>query len=323
MTEAEILRNLESLRTRFIEHNNNWIRLKTQDEFYWGIDHNSPIRSMYAEGNGTASYLVGSLNTKWVNRGVLLDEYVAEVRKSISPESIYLNIGHAAEKDIRERYPNNYTVSYMIREYWDQWETIKRIEQFLCALEAVGAYPAPSNPMAVIEQYANVLSTNAQLHQGLNENSLRAHIVQRLVDARYQAVSEAHSYQGHADIVVKKATFGGVSVGNQLVAECKIWGGQLALSDALSQLCKYVTGSDGQAALIVFVKEGDFSDICRKASDSLNGHPSARGAYLNNGSSINFNLIPMQNMSQSIPATLLLINLTIPRYTRTMEVKYY
>lgn len=208
----------------------------------------------------------------------------------------------------------------MIREYWEQWETIKRIEQFLCALEAVAAYPALSDPMAVIEQYADVLSANAQLHQGLNENSLRAHIVYQLVNARHQAFSEAHAYQGHADIVVKNSTFGGVNVGNQLVAECKIWGGQLALFDALSQLCKYVTGSDGQAALIVFVKDGDFSDICKKASDSLPGHPSAQGPYFNNGSSIGFSLIPVQNKSQKIPATLLLINLTIPRYGRAREV---
>lgn len=69
MTEADILRNLEILRTRFVEHDKNWERLKSQKEFYIDIDHNSPVRSMFAEGKGTASYLIGSLNTTWVNRG--------------------------------------------------------------------------------------------------------------------------------------------------------------------------------------------------------------------------------------------------------------
>lgn len=319
MTVEEILQNLQILCNQFISHHNNWVHLKNQHEFVFDVSHSSPIRDMYAEGGGCAFYLKGSLDTSYVKKSVLIDEYVENVKSAIPPEQHYNSIGQAAQQDFETSYPTNYTVQDMLRQYWDQWETIKRVEQFLDVLIATSAYQplVSSTPMQVIQQYVKHWEKNAQLHKGLYENSLRSQLVLALQNAGFDASAEMHAYQGHADILVNKPSVRGViNTGFLLVAECKIWRGSAALSDALSQLCQYVTPYDNHAALIVFVTDGSFVDICRKALQCLVEHPSRRRHSVVSADYIEYFLIPAQNQASEIPATLLLCNLTTPRYTR-------
>ncbi|HBP5136748.1 hypothetical protein I5F46_00765 [Pseudomonas aeruginosa] len=318
MTVEEILRNLQTLRNQFTSHDDNWVNLKNQSEFAFDVDHNSPIRKLYEEGRSCTSYLKGRLDTSYVNKSMLIDEYVDNVKAAIPSEQYYKDIGQAAQQDFEENYRTNYTVQYMLKQYWDQWETVKRVEQFLSALIATAAYQplVRSSPIQAIQQYIKNWEQNAQLHKGLDENALRSQLVVALQSAGFQAGAETHSFQGHADIVVSKPSVRGIAdSGHQLVAECKIWKGPAALSDALSQLCLYVTPNDSHAALIVFVNDGSFIDICRKAAQQLSEHPSC-SAYSTGSDCIEYSLRPAQNPASEIPATLLLCNLTTPRYSR-------
>ncbi len=318
MTVEEILQNLHTLCNQFISHDDNWVCLKNQGEFAFDVDHNSPIRKLYEEGRSCASYLKGRLDTSYVNKSMLIDEYVTSVKAAIPPEQYYKAIGQAAQQDFEANYRTNYTVQYMLRQYWDQWETVKRVEQFLSALIATAAYQplVRSSPMQAIQQYVRNWEQNAQLHKGLDENALRSQLVLALQNAGFDASAETHAYQGHADILVNKPSVRGViNNGFLLVAECKIWRGSAALSDALSQLCQYVTPHDNHAALIVFVNDGSFIDICRKAKQRLSEHSSC-SAYLTGSDCIEYSLRPAQNPASEITATLLLCNLTTPRYSR-------
>lgn len=319
MTLEEILRNLQILCNQFISHDNNWVNLKNQSEFAFDVDHNSPIRKLYEEGRSCTSYLKGSLDTSYVNKSMLIDEYVANVKAAIPLEHDYKAIGQAAQQDYEANYRTNYTVQYMIRQYWDQWETVKRVEQFLSALITTSAYQplVRSSPIQAIHEYVKNWEQNAQLHKGLDENALRSQLVVALRSAGFDASAETHAYQGHADILVNKPSIRGmINKGCLLVAECKIWRGSAALADALSQLCQYVTPYDSHAALIVFVNEGSFVDICSKAVQCLVEHPSCRMHSVVSADYIEYFLIPAQNQASEIPATLLLCNLTTPRYTR-------
>lgn len=318
MTEVEILRNLQVLCEQFISYDDNWRRLKCQKEFAFGVNHNSPIRDMYAEGSGCAFYLKNSLNTFLVNKNMLVDEYVEGVKKAIPPRQDYEAIGQAAQLDFNANYSTNYTIQCMLNQYWEQWETVKRVEQFLSALIKTSAHQplVRSSPIQVIRQYVKNWEQDAQLHKNHSETALRAQLVVALRSAGFEASAETHSFQGHADIIVSKTLIRGVVViGYQLVAECKIWNGSAALSAALSQLCQYVTPNDSHAALIVFVNNGSFNDICRKAAQSLVEHKSCR-VSLGGVDYIEYFLRPAQNPSLEIPASLLLCNLTIPRYPR-------
>ena len=319
MTVEEVLQNLQTLYNQFISHNNNWVRLKNQQEFIFKVAHRSPIRKMCQEGGSCAFFLQGSLNTSDIHKSMLVDEYVMNVKRAILPEELYKSIGKAAQQDFETNYPANYTVQNMLRQYWDQWKTIKRVEQFLDDLIATSAYqPLDSlTPMGVIQQHVKHWEKNAQLHEGLDENQLRSQLVLALQNAGFNASAETHAYQGHADILVNKPSVrSGANNNFELVAECKIWRGHAAFHDALSQLCQYVTHYDNHAALIVFVNDGSFVDICKKAEQYLLGHPSCRNPSKVSADYIEYSLIPAQNQASEIPATLLLCNLTTPRYAR-------
>lgn len=317
MTTAEILKNLQTLQLQFSHYHKNWIDLKNKTEFIHGVSHSSPIREMYAEGSGCALYLTQNLDTSQINKYIIIDEYIKRVCNSLTPEKIYHHTGEAAQQDFDKNYPDNYTIRHMLRLYWDQWETIKHIKKYLNALIASSTYQysANSTPIHVIKQHAEQWEKNSQLHKGLNENALRSQLVLALKNAGFDASAETHMYQGHADIVVRNS-FAQGTVSNEylLVAECKFWKGQNALFDAFSQLCQYVTPHENHAALIVFVDEGSFSDICKKAAQCLIGHPSCVTPSTVSMGHIEYSLIPAQNQELRISAVLLLCNLTTPRY---------
>lgn len=170
--------------------------------------------------------------------------------------------------------------------------------------------------MQVIQQHVKHWEKNAQLHKGLDENSLRSQLVLALRNANFDACAETLVYQGRADILVNKPPVRGM-INNDylLVAECKIWRGSTAFSNALSQLCKYVTPHDNHAALIVFVNNGSFVDVCGKAVQCLAEHPSRREHSVVSVDYVEYLLKPAQNQRSGIPATLLLCNLTTPQYT--------
>lgn len=323
MAVAEILQNLNVLSKQFSSFDDNWVHLKTDHEFALDVKHDSPIRRMYEEGRTYTSSLKGRLETKYVNQSMLLDEYVKYVRGAIpSSKPSYDAIGQAAQADYEKNYPTNYTVKYMLDQYWDQWDAIQRVNQFLELLIKTSAYQplVTSIPMDVIRQYSkNNWEQNSQLHLDHGENALRAQLVVALRNAGFTASAETYASQGRTDILVLKPSVAGIlDNSNLLIAECKIWDGPTALYAALSQLCQYVTPNDAHAALIVFVNKGDFAQICSKAATCLGEHPAFK-ASSGGTDHIEFSLKPAQNKSLVIPATLLLCNLTTPRYSREKQ----
>jgi hypothetical protein len=58
------------------------------------------------------------------------------------------------------------------------------------------------------------------------------------------------------------------------VAECKLWGGEKVLLDALNQLLGYLTWRDSKAALILFNKDvAGFTGIQTTIPSALKAHP--------------------------------------------------
>ncbi len=61
---------------------------------------------------------------------------------------------------------------------------------------------------------------------------------------------------------------------NAFIGECKIWSGPAKFREAIDQLLRYVTWRDTKAALIVFIKSGNQSEILRKAREEIQNHAS-------------------------------------------------
>ncbi|MGW0651329.1 hypothetical protein ACWD4T_21365 [Streptomyces umbrinus] len=86
-----------------------------------------------------------------------------------------------------------------------------------------------------------------------------------------QAAGEVFNGNGKTDILVRE---GGRNI---FIAECKIWSGPKAVTEALDeQLLRYLVWRDTKAAFLLFIKEGNPSEIIRKAADRIREHPQCK-----------------------------------------------
>lgn len=103
----------------------------------------------------------------------------------------------------------------------------------------------------------------------LDEVSLRNQTVSMLLSHGYNATAESYNGKGKTDILIKNN-----SGDNLFIGECKIWHGEQKLQEAIDQLFnRYVTWRDTNATLIVFVENGDFTNIIAKAKAAVSNHP--------------------------------------------------
>jgi hypothetical protein len=321
MAVEKILEAMEVLRKKFKSHYDQWVHLKNDSEFYFDVGHNSPIRKLYGEGIDCARSLRNALDTTNVNnKSMLLDEYVHRLQSEIPNKDLYDSIHAEAKADFESNYKNNYTVQYMLQEYVEQWSEVQRAKQFLLQLESSEDYRLlrTTTPMDVIQRHALEWEQDVQLHDKLGETGLRSQLVLELKRSGFLATSETHARKGHADIIVSRPNSHGANAGNILVVECKIWSGSAALYAALSQLCKYATRHDDHAALVVFVRTGEFADICVKASKELFKHEASTEITIQ-ANLIKFKITLPQDKQHHIPASLLLCNLTQHDYSASKK----
>jgi hypothetical protein len=62
-------------------------------------------------------------------------------------------------------------------------------------------------------------------------------------------------------------------IANIFVAECKIWKGPKTIGDALSQLLGYLVWRDTKAALLLFIRGGNATEIIEKSLAAIESHP--------------------------------------------------
>ena len=101
------------------------------------------------------------------------------------------------------------------------------------------------------------------------EESLRDVLLVILNNRFGPASGETFSRSGKTDILIP---YGGEQQA-VFVAECKLWKGPSAFRKAIDQLLGYLIWRDTKAALIVFVKTGNPSEITAKATSELAAHP--------------------------------------------------
>jgi len=318
MESKEILKAMEVLRNKFKSHYNQWIHLKQEQEFQSDLGHHSPIRDLYADGVMYVRGLLGALDTQYVGSSMLLDEYVKKVSGELPNKELYDALYLKAKGDFESNYKNNYTAQYMLTQYVEQWGDIQRVKQFLAQLESTRAYRLLRSvtPMDVIQRHAREWEQDVQLHSKADENSLRSQLVLELKRSGFLASAETHAREGHGDIIVSRANSEGNTAGHILVVECKMWKGPAALYAAISQMCQYATPYDDHAALVVFVREGTFPEVCSTAAVELAKHKACSNIDIQSHL-IKFSLALPQDTQRPIHASLLLCNLTKPRYLRS------
>lgn len=138
-----------------------------------------------------------------------------------------------------------------------------------------------SEPMMSTEMYNDVLKViydsgknmekKPALYVGKDEEGLRDQFL-FVLETRYEgttATGETFNRSGKTDIILKYAK----DASNLFVAECKFWHGGSEFLAAISQLFdRYLTWRDSKAALLMFVKNKDFSNVLATIKKEVKGH---------------------------------------------------
>jgi len=141
---------------------------------------------------------------------------------------------------------------------------------------ASGPYqPEPVLPEAQYEQALtvlrnarNALERTPSMTASLDEEKIRD-LLLVFLNAQFEgaAAGEVFNAAGKTDILIR------VEDRNVFIAECKIWKGPKTIPDALTQLLGYLTWRDTKAALVLFIRGGQPTQIISKAIKEIEDHP--------------------------------------------------
>lgn len=121
--------------------------------------------------------------------------------------------------------------------------------------------------LQVIHDVGKAIERMPSTYRGKTEEALRDHFLMSL-EPRFQgsATGETFNKTGKTDILLRYEN------SNVFVAECKYWGGEKLYLETIDQILKYLTWRDSKAAVIVFVKNADFSSVIQKVKEVTPTH---------------------------------------------------
>jgi hypothetical protein len=135
--------------------------------------------------------------------------------------------------------------------------------------------PEPALSMEMYEQILNimlnmvlVMERSPNAFRDMKEEDLRQHfLVQLNGQFEGQATAETFNFQGKTDILLRS---GGKNV---FIAECKFWKGSKVFSETIDQLLGYLSWRDTKAAILVFNRTKNFSEVVRTLPEIVREHP--------------------------------------------------
>jgi hypothetical protein len=126
--------------------------------------------------------------------------------------------------------------------------------------------------LKVIYDSGKSMEKKPALYTGKDEEGLRDQFL-FVLETRYEgttATGETFNRSGKTDIILKFAQ----DSSNLFVAECKFWHGPVEYLKAISQLFdRYLTWRDSKVALIIFIKNKDFTNVLNLITTEIKNHP--------------------------------------------------
>jgi hypothetical protein len=121
---------------------------------------------------------------------------------------------------------------------------------------------------AVGRQFERMPST----YSGKHEEDLRDHFL-LFLEPRFEGSSTGETFNksGKTDILLR------YEGSNAFIAECKFWKGSKAYLETISQLLGYLTWRDSKSAVILFVRNKDFSSVIAQVESHTPTHPNYLG----------------------------------------------
>jgi len=156
---------------------------------------------------------------------------------------------------------------------------IKKIRVAKPRVHEKGYKPEPTLDQAIYDDIVQVLHDVGKqferlpsTYSGKSEEDLRDHFLLYL-EPRFEgtATGETFNKSGKTDILLR------YEGSNIFIAECKFWRGEKSYLDTITQLLGYLTWRDSKAAIVMFVRNVDFTSVLHKAKEATTKHPNYLG----------------------------------------------
>jgi hypothetical protein len=123
------------------------------------------------------------------------------------------------------------------------------------------------NILEIIRNMVQVMERSPKAFETMGEEDLRTHFLVQL-NSQYEggATGETFNFQGKTDILIR------AEGRNVFIAECKFWGGEKQFLETIDQLLSYLSWRDTKAAVIIFNRNANFTDVLKKITDVAPKH---------------------------------------------------
>lgn len=122
--------------------------------------------------------------------------------------------------------------------------------------------------LKIINDMGKEFERKPSVYSNKGEEDLRDHYLMMLEpNFEGSATGETFNKSGKTDILLR---YQGANV---FVGECKFWSGQSGFLKTIDQLLAYLTWRDSKTAVIMFVKNKDFSNVVNIAKEVIQSHP--------------------------------------------------
>lgn len=127
--------------------------------------------------------------------------------------------------------------------------------------------PDYNHILKICSDMALVMERTPSVFEKIDEEDLRIHFLVQL-NGHYEgtATGETFNLGGKTDILIRKDN------NNLFIGECKYWHGQKQYSETIDQLLNYVTYRDTKTAILVFVRNKDFSNVLNEIQETTPKH---------------------------------------------------
>jgi hypothetical protein len=106
-----------------------------------------------------------------------------------------------------------------------------------------------------------------KVFEKMGEEDLRTHFLVQL-NGQYEgrATGETFNFQGKTDILIRDEGK------NVFIAECKFWAGEKQFLETIDQVLSYLSWRDTKAAVLIFNRNVNFSEVLAKIAESAPKH---------------------------------------------------
>jgi len=122
--------------------------------------------------------------------------------------------------------------------------------------------------LSIIHDVGKQFERLPSTYSGKEEEHLRDHML-LILEPNFEgsATGETFNKSGKTDILLRHEG------SNVFIAELKFWRGKKSFLDTISQLLGYLTWRDSKAAVVMFVKNKEFSSVLETVKEATQEHP--------------------------------------------------